>query len=309
MDNYQIVYDIWEGNPTIDIGILKENSIAGFILRLNSMSGGHHMDEQFWANYKKLQNDFLTMLYFVYNPWVDDKANYTWLKDHFPGDITLKFCADIEVKYAEYNPDKYADAVEGFIKRVQDGGYDPMAYTGGWFLNCLSRWPKIDYHWARYPYSIDRNPGKTFDELRSRIASLKWEPDAGTKAPGPVKLWQISDKWILPGTPDHAIDVNLFNGTYDELKAWWGNPKEIISEEGEVEEPCEEGFHPLQFRTKSAMNVRSIPSVAPYSIIGQYPENTIFPADDVAGLDVWIKSGDGYICHTRAGKTYLERVD
>jgi len=309
MDNYQIVYDIWEGNPTIDIGILKENGIAGFILRLNSMAGGHHLDAQFFENYRKLQNDFLTMAYFVYNPWVDGKANFQWLKENFPGDITRRFGADIEVKYPDYLPVAYAVEVADFIKRVQDAALIPTNYTGPWFLPYLSRWPTdTEYWWARYPYSIDRVPEiQTHEELHKRIAALKWTPDSGTSAPGPVKLWQVSDKWTLPGTPNHAIDINLFNGTYDELKAWWGNPKEIIAEEGEIEEPGE-GTHPIEFRTINGMNIRSTPSTQ-FKPIGSVPGNTIIAPIDVGGRDVWVKVADGWIAHTTAGQEYLERVE
>jgi lysozyme len=37
------------------------------------------------------------------------------------------------------------------------------------------------------------------------------------------KIWQYSDKGVMPGIPGNSVDMNYFNGTEDELMATFGN--------------------------------------------------------------------------------------
>jgi GH25 family lysozyme M1 (1,4-beta-N-acetylmuramidase) len=223
IDEVQIVYDYWEGNLVVDLATIRANMVMAFLLRLNDMRGGHHKDEKFdlyWAAVK----GYLRAPYFVYNPWVDGLQNYKWFIENKPGDCTTRVVLDVEVVYKGYSGSAYAMALDYCIKKFQDSGYDPAIYTGPWFLEYLSTWPaNVDYHWARYPDSMRPSAStmRTFEELRAKIGVTPWNPDGGEKAPGPVKLWQVSDKWILPGTGRHAIDVNIFPGTYPELAAWF----------------------------------------------------------------------------------------
>jgi GH25 family lysozyme M1 (1,4-beta-N-acetylmuramidase) len=225
MLEYQIVYDYWEGNLVIEIATLDANGVAGHIIRLNDMQGGHHRDinfDRYWAG----TVGRLRMPYFVYNPWVDGLQNYNWFAANKPADCTRRLLVDIEVIYKGYSKSVYAQQVDYCIKKFQDCGYVPTIYTGPWFLEYLSTWPTtVDYHWARYPDAMKPSAStvRTFEELKAKISTLAWNPDGGVKAPGKVALWQVSDKWILPGTGRHAIDVNVFPGTRAELEAWFGS--------------------------------------------------------------------------------------
>ena len=238
---YQILFDVWEGNPTFDEQNAKENGVNAVIIRINDMNGGHHMDENFTTQWEEAKKFNLRMIYFVYNPWQKGKDNWDWLKSHLPKkadgtyDCPKKISLDIEVKKTGYSAKEYANQVADLIRLMRLEGFDPFIYTGSWFLGYLSYWPKdVDYWWARYPNSMSPRYN-SWDELYEKVNELTWTPDLiGQKrySPGPVKIWQISDKWVLPCTPKHAIDVNIWNGDYESLAAWWGNdiPEQIVEE-------------------------------------------------------------------------------
>ena len=222
---YQILLDQWEGNLDIDDGLIKASGVAGVMSRINSTSGGHHMDGSFlkaWADSRIFD---VRCPYFVYNPYVDGLANFNWLFPRIPGDAPKRIMIDIEILKAGYLPSSYAYQVSFLISKLQDAGYWPAIYSGLWFLGNLSPWPKVEYWWARYPYAV--YPGSltqiTWDLLKQKVNALSWDPDPYKKSPGLVKLWQCSgDKYILPGTAGKPMDINLWQGSLADLKTWFG---------------------------------------------------------------------------------------
>lgn len=94
----ETLLDVWEGSLDIDEEIIHGGGVVGFIIRLNHISGGHHMDTNFTPQWAQSIN-FLRAPYFVYNPWVDGKTNFNWLMANLPqNDVTL-VSADIEVAW------------------------------------------------------------------------------------------------------------------------------------------------------------------------------------------------------------------
>lgn len=224
----QLLIDTWEGQPKLPLDQLTSGNVAGVIMRLNDMKGGHHLDTLFtetWDYYK----DFLRAPYFVYNPWVSGTANYAWLRDHMPEGCPCVM-ADIEVRYTDYSPDAYASQVADFIS-LAALKWTTKIYTGQWFLPYLSFWPKnVGYWWAQYPYSMypSSSGPVTWEQLRAMIKVLKWPPVNASTSPATVELWQCSgDRLILPGST-RSVDINLFPGSFNQLKAWLGYPLEEI---------------------------------------------------------------------------------
>lgn len=215
--------DTWEGQLEIDEIVLKANDVQFIIPRLNSISGGHHKDELFDKQWSEAAG-FYRAPYMVYNPWVSGTVNATWLLDNLPKEGVTRVFADIEVKKDDYSPELYAIEVEKFIAQVSKY-YLPTIYTGGWFLNVLSYWPKCDYWWARYPYYLYPSTATfiTWPDLYSRINYVGWNPDPKKVCPGEVKLWQCTaDRYYLPGTSNRVVDVNVSNMKPEEFSAWWG---------------------------------------------------------------------------------------
>ena len=94
--NTCLVVDVWEGQLEVNETVLKTNGIAGMGIRLNDMNGGHHLDSNFWNQWKQAVN-FVRFPYFVYNPWVTGAVNYTWLVANAPAGIPV-IAVDIEVR-------------------------------------------------------------------------------------------------------------------------------------------------------------------------------------------------------------------
>lgn len=219
--NYPVVLDVWEGQLEVDEAELIRGGVKGLIIRLNDMNGGHHMDTGFEAQWKQAgEAGFLRAPYFVYNPWDSGAENFEWLKAHCPATHTI--CIDVEVRKEGYAATSYASQFAAFMGRAQQTWAHVVTYTGGWFVPYLSYWPTTcQYWWARYPsvmYPAARESW-SWDKLHTMLNGLVWP---AFSAPGRVTLWQCSgDRIILPGTV-RAVDINIFNGTADELSAWFG---------------------------------------------------------------------------------------
>ena len=218
----QLLIDIWEGNPSLDADVLIAAGVKGCIVRLNDMSGGHHMDSMFAVNWAFAQQFDVSAVYFVYNPWVTGRVNYDWLTAHLPAGYNLRLFADVEVRYEGYSPATYAAEVADFVNRCKAGGLNVTIYSGAWFKSYLSAWPMAcDYWWAAYPTAL--TTCSTWDAYKTTLAGMNFSAWTNT-APGKAALWQCSgDKPVsLPGCGGHPVDVNLFPGTLDELRAWAG---------------------------------------------------------------------------------------
>lgn len=209
--NTCLVVDVWEGQLEIDEAVLKANGVAGIGIRLNSMSGGHHMDTNFtnqWAQAKA----FVRFPYFVYNPWVDGQANYDWLLANCPSEVK-SVAVDMEVRYPGYSASTYAAEFAKFMA-LANKKWKLIIYTAQWFLPYLSYWPKTDYWWAQYPDPATYFSGcSTWDDLKTRLDDDKLKTAFNARyCPGTIKMWQFSGDYLaLPGTL-RDIDVNLFYG-------------------------------------------------------------------------------------------------
>jgi GH25 family lysozyme M1 (1,4-beta-N-acetylmuramidase) len=217
---YQLLVDIWEGNVNLDALTLLSAGVTGMIVRLNNMQGGHHMDSRFEQDWELAKTFLVQTIYFVYNPWVDGAANAAWLLAHLPADFgARRILMDIEVTYPGYSPVTYRKEVIRFLGLVAQT--NPTAiYTGGWFLDRLDSWPAdVDYWWAAYAANLQ--DCKTWEEYREELG---WD-DFYTftkKSPGLSMLWQCTgDGVLLPGFGGHAVDVNAFPGTLEDLQKWF----------------------------------------------------------------------------------------
>jgi GH25 family lysozyme M1 (1,4-beta-N-acetylmuramidase) len=213
-----LVIDIWEGSLEINEPVLKAAGVAGFIIRLNNMVGGHHKDKEFDRQWREAAA-FARAPYFVYNPWVNGQQNFDWLAANCPAEARTVF-VDIEVRYDGYAPATYAAEVGRFLALAEKRWRVPV-YTGQGFADILSVWPRGEYWWAQYPTSIPWATLKTWDELKVALDKLDL-PYNKQFIPGLLRLWQCSgDKVVLPGT-QRTTDINIFYGTESELRAWFG---------------------------------------------------------------------------------------
>ena len=324
MDKYTILVDVWEGSLEINEQIFRDNGVEGILIRLNDMNGGHHKDAGFdkqWAE----AADFIRIPYFVYNPWVSGSANYSYLKSILPPGVTT-IALDVEVRYAGYSPMTYAQEVERCIQIIRDAGLTPIIYTGGWFLGYLSYWLEyIDYWWAAYPYTLypSTTTYTTWDVIKSKIEKIGFWPDS-LKVPGPCALWQCSgDRYILPGTV-RTLDINVFNGTAQEMIERYKLPHAQVPDRFSTpvpEQPIEQPPAPPEQPVSDSMrfealvegqNVRGRPSTSGgvADIQRQLKKGDIVTASNVAGGDSWVEVAPGEWAAVRYGGTeYLRKVE
>ena len=113
---YQLILDVWEGNPDIDPAVVVANGVTGVIVRINDINGGHHMDARFIDDWTLAKKFPVQAIYFVYNPWVSGQANYDWLMAHLPADYgRRRLFLDVEVRYSGISPATYAAGVARFL--------------------------------------------------------------------------------------------------------------------------------------------------------------------------------------------------
>ncbi len=220
LGEYVLGVDVWEGNGDINEQALYDGGVRFLIIRLNSITGGLHMDDNFAAQWLQAESLFLRMAYMVYNPWVNGRTNFDWLVAHLPTGCR-RVAIDIEVTRDGYVPSAYAAEVDGLINLCIAAGLLPVIYTGGWFLPILSKWPTgCDYWWGRYPLSMypPTSQNITWEQLQVLVQALTWSPGP---TPGPCNLWQCSgDRFKLPGTNLRTVDINLWHGSLTGLSAY-----------------------------------------------------------------------------------------
>lgn len=308
---YQILLDIWEGNPDLDVETLIANGVVGLIVRLNDMVGGHHIDERFAKNWLLAKRFAVRTLYFVYNPWVSGKANFDWLMAHLPADFgRTRILVDIEVKYPGYSAATYATEVTNFVALVKSAGFPLGIYTGGWFLSVLSAWPSnVDYWWGAYPDVL--TAAQNWSAYKSALATVNMSAFT-KKSPGPARLWQCTGDGVrLEGFGGHAVDVSVFPGTLDELGAWLN--VDSVSEPDPISEPDPvEAFDTrLTFAVQSdILNIRSGPGIG-YADTGDKKRGDVIVPLGVGGTDVWIlisKEPVQYVCAKQGGVQYLTPI-
>ena len=218
----EFLIDVWEGSLDIDEALIRNAGIVGVITRLNDMNGGHHKDANF-DNQWGQSRYFLRAPYFVYNPWVNGKANYDWLMANLPDGVT-RLMIDIEVRKTGYSALEYANEVDDFYERLHREYPLAFTYTATWFLSALAHWNNGDYCWARYPYAFypPQREYWTWEKLFTNAHNYGWEPDPRNTCPGVVKLWQLTaDRLIFPGCANRPIDVIAWNGDLASLETWF----------------------------------------------------------------------------------------
>jgi GH25 family lysozyme M1 (1,4-beta-N-acetylmuramidase) len=222
---YQLLLDVWEGSYEITEAELVAGNVAGLLIRINETAGYLHKDDGFDKQWLEAGMFPVRVPYFVHDPWVTPMANMDFLTKNMPAGCKA-VAIDTELSPARWGVDYPAaklGAEYGAFLNLCKEQYRPKIYTGKWFLEYLTPWPKdIDYWWSQYPFSMYPAAATRVSwlQLQAMISLLPEQPMNAAACPGPIRLWQCSgDRLILPGTL-RTMDVNVFRGTLDDLKAW-----------------------------------------------------------------------------------------
>jgi len=309
MNNYLLVVDTYEAK-TIDESVLKANNISGMVIRMNHMAGGHHLDTKFTTQWEEAgKAGLLRVPYFVYNPWVDGQVNYEWFVKHMPYEAGA-IMIDVEVVFPGYSPITYAAELAKFCSLVAPR-WSFMIYTGEGYLNLLSSWPQnVDYWWAQYPASLYPEPPQkwTWEQVRAQVNLLNG-PNNANKVPGRLKMWQISDHLIVPGC-NEPLDVNVYPGTFDELKAWINEkpPKKHACIEEHTQPYDGVEFHTV-YRFNSCCFITVINPTGKRFLVTKFGRKKVSTVARELGADLVINGG-GYTAsqavglHASEGRVY-----
>jgi lysozyme len=110
------------------------------------------------------------------------------------------------------------------------------------------------------------------------------------------QIWQFSDAFYFPGC-DTAADGDWFNGSLGQMRAWFGNYKEI--------EPV---FVSLRARSLCEnLHIRMMPSKSSREV-GHLAKGESIDIDYVSGRDVWLQHSRGWSALEIDGYRYMEII-
>jgi GH25 family lysozyme M1 (1,4-beta-N-acetylmuramidase) len=303
--------DVWEGSLEVDEVELQRGDVEFVLIRLNSISGNHHLDKGFFKQWAEAAN-FIRIPYFVYSPWYSGKGNFDWLTSNIPAGIST-LAVDIEVRRDGYTPVQYGENLKDFLTRCKAKGYNIILYTGAWFLTVVFEWPSdTEYWWARYPTLLypETSTAVSWNGLQSLLGKVEFAPG---KTPGPCALWQCSgDRIILPGTK-RTMDVNVFNGTPLQMITRYKLPTGQVPARLllPVPEPPEKP-EPISGRTALVLvddlRVRTGPGLS-YPVVGQLSKDQRIQVLAEKPISVWIQHSAGWSAQYAEGIEYLHVIE
>lgn len=188
----------YQGN--IDWEVLQANKDTDFSLHfvfMKATEGGDHGDDTFKSNFKKARDyGFIRGAYHFFTPRTDALKQ----ADFFIRTVKLKSGDLPPVLDVEVSGNKSKRELQKSIKRWLDRveahyGVKPILYTSYKFKTRYLN----DSAFNEYPYWI----------AHYYVDSVKYE--------GKWHFWQHTDIGTVPGI-NHDVDLNVFNGSLDELK-------------------------------------------------------------------------------------------
>lgn len=188
----------YQGN--IDWEVLQANKETDFPLHfvfMKATEGGDHGDDTFNSNFKKARDyGFIRGAYHFFTPRTDALKQ----ADFFIRTVKLKSGDLPPVLDVELSGNKSKRELQKSIKRWLDRveahyGVKPILYTSYKFKTHYLD----DEAFDEYPYWI----------AHYYVDSVKYE--------GQWHFWQHTDIGTVPGI-NHDVDLNVFNGSLDELK-------------------------------------------------------------------------------------------
>jgi lysozyme len=191
---------------------------AGYTFVITRTNHGSYIDEYFDANWSGIKAaGMIRGAYQYFEPALDVQEQAQTMIDMIgplgPGDLPPVI--DVEEADATVTPAEYAQAVGEWIQLVEEAtGRKPIIYTGRYFwqgnvaTDAFADYPL--WH-AQYPSSSCKPPNNPpADVCGCPNIADQWTDWA---------MWQFTSSGVVPGITVNTVDVNVWNGTYDELVA------------------------------------------------------------------------------------------
>ena len=220
-----------------------------------------------------------------------EQAQYAWsIIESDPGELPPV----IDFEYWNPPPPNAYDILWNYLVEMERlSGKKPIIYTGAFFWDKYGTDADV---WTNYPLWIASYTSQ--DYMENNVDKLtpwdKWH------------FWQYTDKGdgLAFGAESLGLDMNWFNGSLDELKAFAG-----IVTTPQPEPPTNDVILP-KLKVISSVRVRELPN-AYYNtpIVRVRPIGEVVKVEDIhvngAG-SVWVKDKDGWSAIVHAGWQYME---
>jgi lysozyme len=198
----------------------------------------------------------------------------------------------VDFEWWQTTPSNALDILWAFIAELKKLlGVNPIIYTAASYW---MQYGRTNSEWKKFPLWI-----ANYDVLSPKIP-LPWED---------YTFWQYSSHGdgLAFGAESLNIDLNWFNGNYNDLLKFAGINSVDIPDESSEEQDTEESENAgLTAYVNYNMNVRSGPSIY-NSIIGKKYVGDIVNILDISGNDAWVKIGENeWICAKLNNTKFIE---
>lgn len=263
------------------------------------------MDSLFTQNWQNALKYKSRSIYFVYNPYVDGLANFTWLINHLPPDYVGRIFFDVEVACPGYSSIQYAQDLLTCILLTEKTNKVAI-YTGAGSYGLCNPWPNRNEWLAWYPDFLS-GIYTNWNDFVEKVLTIVMPQSISKYAIGTVVMNQITGGGaVLPGMNGEGVDISVFLGNEDQLVDYFGNSSGSIVTP--IPTPIVISGSPLNYKVLTNLNIRSGPGIN-YSIIGGLQTGTIVNALDTGGISSWIETSQGWICKQLNNNTYLKLID
>lgn len=221
-----------------------------------------------------------------------EQAKYAWsIIEHDPGELPPV----IDFEYWNPPPPKAYDILWNYVVEMEKlSGKKPIIYTGAFFWDKYGTDAEV---WKNYPLWIASYTSQ--DYMEANIKKLtpwdKWT------------FWQYTDKGdgLAFGAESLGLDMNWFNGSLDELKAFAGI--ENLPKPPTPEPPPTSVVLPT-LKVLRTVNIRTQPTTSAQAI-GYYVAGNVVKVLEIKPINavsVWIRTSKGWSAVTHYGMKYME---
>ena len=247
-------------------------------------------DEDILYNWKSAKKAGLLRGAYHFLDWdisPKEQAQYAWsIIKHDPGELPPV----IDFEYWNPPPPNAYDLLWQYVVEMERlSGKKPIIYTGAFFWKKYGTQTDI---WKNYPLWIASYSNQAYMETNVKDMTPwdKWT------------FWQYTDKGdgIAFGAESKGLDMNFFNGTLEQLRAFATG--EIIP----TPEPPTTSA--IELKVLRPINIRSQPNTNG-SVVGSYVTGTIVKALDIhvnSNTSVWIRTDKGWSAVVHGLIKYME---
>jgi lysozyme len=222
----------WQGD--IDWRAVAGDGVKFAVIRVSD--GLNAIDQYFEANWAGARdNGILRSTYQFFRPSQDPIAQADLLLDKLNrfGQGDLPPVIDVEAT-DNLSPAQVRTAVDAWINHVEGRlGVKPIIYTGAPFWNNnvqSNRYESYPLWLAAYPYSAScLRPDTLLTRLVNEAGLQGFCPNI-PDAWNDWYFWQYSSSGCVAGI-DGDVDMNIYNGTYEELLNWANPPDPVCGDQ------------------------------------------------------------------------------